>query len=190
MVKYKKRLMLTDREYRILMTHFCQEMFTYEQTNYYFDTPYFDMEEANNACCIRERNGNYEAIITEPKADAIDGFIETEVDIGHGIHDNAFTRKNLYYMGNMLIQRTPLIKNRFCEMAMDRNAYLCTVDHELIIEYLPEYKHYADRFLELAYSLLCWYEGYNNLDSWVNRVKTSENKMSRFFFQKKRLIFK
>lgn len=158
MTELEKKLLLSKDEYNYLMEHFGYDDTMIrkpivKQINYYFDTDDFSMNRQNITCRIRLKNGKYRAIMKKHFANT-DQSSETEMEIYHGIYENAFTKMGLTLQGELITERCIILKNEIFEVALDKNEYLGHADYELEIEYTAEQEKAAQAIMKIFRNML------------------------------------
>lgn len=147
----EKKKLLTEYDYHKwieLFKHFPTEHFT--QINYYYDTETDFFRQQNTTCRIRQIG------------DHLRGTQKTHVVKENGMHsiERSFTpncfaesfeidNKKVIFKGQMTTERViiPLAPN--INLMLDQNLYLGTVDHELELEFSPEYEAEANGIIIL-----------------------------------------
>ena len=86
--------------------------------------------------------------------------------------------------GSLITQRRTVYRDEFCEIVLDKNAYLGVTDYELEIEYKEQYEKYAERMLCSVAECLLSGGIIKSLLEFLDRVDNSESKSRRFFKEK------
>lgn len=181
MTELEKKLLLTRDEYECLSEHFRYNDphigKPIRQINYYFDTDNLLMNRQNITCRVRLKDGKYKATM---KIHMPNSNCSTEIDMTppHSISENIFTEMGLKLQGELVTERTLLIKSDEYEVVLDKNQYLGVVDHELEIEYFDGSQCYAEILLQSLIDIL-----QSNVHSNTERVfsDSCKSKSKRFF---------
>lgn len=194
MTELEKKLLLSKDEYNYLMEHFGYNDTMIrkpivKQINYYFDTDDFSMNRQNITCRIRLKNGKYRAIMKKHFANT-DQSTETEMEIYHGIYENAFTKMGLTLQGELITERCIILKNEIFEVALDKNEYLGHADYELEIEYLPHYEENAQALLSSLHTMLIRKKSFLPYRRGDMQMPHVPNKSNRFFERRKTYDFR
>lgn len=185
MTELEKKLLLTEDEYDYLM-----ERLSYEnpliqnnidtQINYYFDTDDFSMNRQNITCRIRLKDGKYKA--TMKKHSLWDErSTENEMEIYNGLDGNSFTDMGLKLQGELTTKRCVVMKDKNCEVVLDKNEYLGHIDYELEIEYTPEHEKDAGAILKIFRDMLTRRKCFLIYKESIEMPPTVPSKSKRFF---------
>ncbi len=147
MQEFEKKLMLSKEAYEYLRKNICQDACSFFQTNYYFDTDDFSMNKRGVTCRIRQKNGVYKATIKNHSVQKLDCSIEEDLAEKNYFDLNAFSSLGVHLQGDLVTERIVVFADNTCEMVLDRNIYLGTVDYELEIEYLLGFEEKATELL-------------------------------------------
>lgn len=178
--------MLTKEEYLHLITEFSiNETMIDTQINHYFDTESFQLKELGSALRIREKNGQFELTLKQP---AEVGLLETNQEITKEIAlaalqgaaipsgsvkdqllKSGIPLNQLEYFGSLTTKRCEL-QYKGGLLVLDHSLYLLKEDYEL------EYEVQDITQGELAFKQL--------LESFQIPIRTTENKIKRFYNQK------
>ncbi len=181
MVEYEKKLMLTEQEYNCLRQFKCKNTLSVFQTNYYFDNDEFSMNKRGVTCRIRQKNGVYKATIKNHGVQKLDCSIEEDLVEKDYFDINAFSSLGVHLQGDLVTERVVMFADNTCEMVLDRNIYLGTVDYELEIEYLLGFEEKAIELLNEIISELLR-QGFD-----VSREEIRNKSKSERFFARKSL---
>ena len=88
------------------------------------------------------------------------------------------------YHGALVTDRMILYKEPYCEVVIDRNAYLGITDFELEVEYKKGYEDKANSYLKRIAETLVMIGALNNVDEFFLRMGKSKSKSQRFFERK------
>ncbi|CEI84537.1 putative triphosphatase YjbK [Oceanobacillus oncorhynchi subsp. incaldanensis] len=148
-VEIEFKNLLTTQEYNQLAEALFSQAETIEQTNYYFETPSFDLKGNHSALRIRKKNETYTLTLKEPHPD---GLLETHDKLSEEaflswtsgspteapnvlkqLQEMSVDVSSLTYLGKM----TTLRKERPYQdtlIVLDKSMYLDAVDAELELE--------------------------------------------------------
>ena len=190
MIELEKKKLLADEEYDYLMVHLgsADPLFPkpiLKQTNYYFDTDDLAMNRQNTTCRIRLKNGKYKATM-KIHSENEDQSLEIKMEVRNGIEDNAFTEMGLKLQGELTTYRCVILKDEHCEVTLDKNEYLGTVDSELEIEYLPEYEKEAQTIYRVILDMLTRRKNFLAYMQSYEQQPSTPSKSKRFFQLKER----
>ena len=181
MQEFEKKLMLSKEAYDHLRQNICQDARSVSQTNYYFDTDDFSMNKRGVTCRIRQKNGVYKATIRNHSVQKLDCSIEEDLAEKSYFDLNTFSSLGIHLQGDLITERIVVFADNTCEMVLDRNIYLGTVDDELEIEYLLGFEEKATGLLnEIIDKLL--HQGFD-----VSREEIRNKSKSERFFARKSL---
>ena len=187
MEEFEKKILLSGKEYDILMTHFEKSGSTTRQVNYYFDTDDFLMNKRGVTCRIREKNGKLKATYKDHRQAKCFCSEEISCGIRNGLEDNDFTNMGLTYQGCLDTYRTLILKNSFCTITVDRNEYLGTIDYELEAEYQKGHEFSVMSCVKDLLEFLDILEKSENFDEVDRRTTGVKSKSERFFERKSKL---
>lgn len=179
MREFEKKMMLTKEAYDYLLQSVGQNAHSTYQTNYYFDTDDFNMNKRGITCRIRQKSGCFTATIKNHNVQKLDCSIENDLSVTDYLDLEAFSSFGARLQGDLITERTVLLKDPACEMVLDRNSYLGTVDYELEIEYLLDYEEKATQLLKETIEKLYL----NGFDIGGDTAK-GKSKSERFFERK------
>ena len=143
MFECEMKLPLTKREQDALL-ELADDPDETIQTNYYYDTEMLDMQRKGITCRIREHKGSF---VATKKTHLANGVSNEETSEATGPFDISQFGKNVKLYGEMITHRTVLLNINSVVAALDKNTYLGTTDYELEIEYEPEQREEAERWL-------------------------------------------
>lgn len=181
MLEYEEKILLSYEEYLILLEHVQCTEDSAIQSNYYYDTDDFKLDELGITCRIREKNGKVTATIKDHSIDSDGCSIEYSKQILSIDDDSLFENMDVKLQGKLVTERTILYSRDNCEVVIDKNTYLGYCDYELEIEYIPEQEKQKEIILRSIADILCYNDANNKLDEFVGRIKKSKSKSSRFF---------
>lgn len=186
MLELEKKLLLTEREYGILLNHDYFRRSAEVQKNYYYDTVDHELNRKGITCRIREKNGLFVATIKEHQSNWKECSVESTRILTHREDDSFFTDMGLCYQGCLTTER---ITYRFCpsvQMMLDKNSYLSTMDYELEIEYTPESQKEAFEAFRVLEDTLISSGAVDSRTLLRQRSESPQNKASRFFLRKRK----
>ena len=180
MREYEKKRLLSEEQYRCVCAFFAKNDMGSLQINYYFDTDDLAMNQKGITCRVRYKDGVYQATMKQHMVEHTD--LSVEIDRSKKKHFDplVFSPLGLRLHGVLVTERSILYQDQFCEMVLDRNMYLGTVDYELEIEYKEGYGVRADILLENVQDVLRMYHCYPIEGSSVPH----DSKSKRFFARK------
>lgn len=181
MLEYEKKLMLTEREYRQLLHAFHEDSATTLQTNFYFDTDDFSMNQKGITCRIRSKNGKFKATVKNHIKNHSELSIEKTMDLGSQLDLQVFELMGLHLQGCLVTERCVVYKDPFCEFVLDRNTYLGQTDYEMEIEYAVEQEQLATCLLNKSAHILFADGIIGSKEEFLSRVSSSASKSQRFF---------
>lgn len=180
MAKFKKRILLTEKEYQNLIKQFSSTAKTETLEKYhYYDTADYELSEKGTVCQITEKDDLFVASI---KTRSSNNEIENVQNVYSEKDNSLFYKFNALYQGVLTIQRILLFVNNDYKVYIDKNEFLEIIDYELEIDYydLNEISIKPPLTL-LANALDLDYE-----DLFL-RGNFAKNKSTRFFERKKLL---
>lgn len=179
MAKFKKRILLTEKEYQKLVKQFSDTAKKTIEKRHYYDTADYELSDSGIICQITEINNSFVASI---KTRTSNKEIEKVKSVYSEKDNSLFYKFHALYQGVLVTNRITLFVNNDYVVAIDKNEFLETVDYELEINYydLNEISIKPPLTL-LANALQLDYE-----DLFL-RGNFSKNKSSRFFERKKLL---
>lgn len=161
---------------------------TVKQTNHYFDTDDFSMNQKGITCRIREKNGVMKATYKDHRRGADFCSEELSCDIINGLKDNDFIDMGLQYQGYLETYRTVILKQAFCTMVLDRNEYLGLTDYELEAEYTEGNEDRVMDCIRELFNFLGFLEESDDIALIDARIAQSKSKSERFFDRKNYLF--
>ncbi len=180
MIEREKKVLLSQKEYSCLLEHFGTGKPIIEQTNYYFDTDDWSMNERNITCRIRFKDGRYKATVKRHTI-AEESSYETDIEVRDGICGNVFIDLGLKMQGKLVTERCVLIESDHYTVFLDRNQYHNCVDYELEIEYASNFEQEASVILHTLSDLLLYHNSAFSSQSLIQRCKNAKSKSQRFF---------
>lgn len=187
MIEYEKKIPLTKEEFEIL----CKPSYKNEkvcyQTNFYYDTENFDMNEKKITCRIREKNGEYTATIKEHNLGGEHSSIETSQKVKNRLDDSLFVEKGLSFQGSLTTERIYIVNDCDLKVSIDKNNYLGYTDYEIEIEYSPNEYVFAQKHIVYYEYLFCVVYKTTKLRDLQKRIKSAESKSERFFKRLKKI---
>ena len=190
MLEYEKKILLSQAEYSALLTAMCKDSPACIQTNYYFDTDDFSMNEKGVTCRIRCKNGKFKTTVKSHGGKETDCSVENCANIKNKFDADTFKEMGLHLQGSLFTERTVAYKDEFCEAVLDSNTYLGNTDYELEIEYSQEYNEYADNLLFKIAGILLTEGCITNIKEFCDRAQNPKSKSQRFFERKKTILSK
>lgn len=182
--EYEKKLLLTEREYLFLRSAFGANNPVTVQTNYYFDTDDFAMNQKGITCRIRQKDGIYQVTVKTHGKQKSDCSVEEDLFTMTEFDPSVFSSLGVRLQGELVTGRMVLFKNAFCEMVLDRNTYLGAVDYELETEYLEDHEKQADRLINYVVKAMICTPKLSCGEELYARIGTGESKSERFFARK------
>lgn len=179
LIEYEKKFMLTKEEYSKLISSLCGNTIPVIQTNHYYDTDNFELNDKGITCRIREKNNKFTATI---KTHLLDKSLEQSKTVANEKDGSLFSDYNVKYQGKLITHRTKLFCGNEYEIVIDRNEYLSTEDYELEAEYTNVNEDVLTPPLKLIANTLNI-----DLNDFYTRSTKSKNKSQRFFERKKEL---
>lgn len=183
MMEYEKKILLTEEEYIALLNHF-QKVSSTKQINYYFDTDDLSMNKKGITCRIRYKNGTYKATVKKHKTDIQDCSEETVIGTTSELVEDIFTSMGLKLQGNLVTNRTIILKQNAYVVMLDKNDYSGHTDYELEIEYISSCEKYATQLIWDIASILISNGKLSHIEDFFGRMQNSKNKSQRFFERK------
>lgn len=187
-VEIEFKNLLTTQEYNQLAEVLFSQAETIEQTNYYFETPSFDLKGNHSALRIRKKNETYTLTLKEPHPD---GLLETHdkltekaflswtsgipaeaPNVTKQLQQMSIETSSLTYIGRMTTFRKE-IPYQDTLLVLDKSIYLDTMDAELELEAASK-KHGEKVFNNL-------------LENYQIPSRETPAKIARFFNQKQRI---
>lgn len=188
MLEYEKKILLTYEEYLAILNLKNKPCNSYIQTNYYYDTDNFEMNERGITYRIREKQGRYKATIKTHNVKKGKCNFERYAYVANK-NDSVYFKNDLLKLhGTLSTERTVYVPYDGIAVALDKNLYLGVVDYELEIEYLPELEFLIDSVLNYYATELHLSESHTDLEDFYFRVNNSKSKSERFFERKKELL--
>ncbi|WP_080874971.1 CYTH domain-containing protein [Oceanobacillus timonensis] len=180
--------LLTVQEYNQLAGDLFSQAETIEQTNYYFETPSFDLKENGSALRIRKKNGTYTLTLKEPHPDGLlethDKLTEKEFlswtagtpseapNVIAQLKKMSMDVAALEYLGSMVTFRKE-IPYQNTLLVLDKSIYLDTEDAELELEATS--KNHGEKIFNSL------------LENYQIPLRDTPPKIARFFNQKRSL---
>lgn len=186
MREYEKKLFLTADEFLKILNSFPTSTKTV-QTNFYYDTDDFDMNSRGITCRIRKKDGRYTATVKMHGADSAECSVETSRAATDEFDDRLFADKHVELRGILNTERYYLVSGEGLEAVLDRNTYLGCVDYELEVEYSPDKKKTADRFMRQIIEHLERDHARNYVPRYDIRMRYTKSKSARFFERLKKI---
>lgn len=133
--EYEIKYLISKKNYERLSEIFCnRNAVTFEQTNYYYDTPDQKLRKRNITARIREKNGNLIGVIKSHSAETIHSReISFRVEMIANVI--SYNGENLYLNGSLCTRRTEVNICDGITLMLDHNRYLDVEDYEMEIEY-------------------------------------------------------
>lgn len=179
LIEYEKKFLLTKEEYLKLICSLCGNTTPVIQTNHYYDTNNFELNDKGITCRIREKNNKFTATI---KTHLPGKNLEQSKTVADAKDGSLFSDYNVKYQGKLITHRTKLFCGNGCEIVIDHNEYLSIEDYELEAEYFNGNEDILTPPLKLIANTLNM-----DLNNFYARSIGSKNKSQRFFERKKEL---
>lgn len=183
MREYEKKRLLSEEQYHYIYDFFVKNASGSLQVNYYFDTDDLAMNQKGITCRIRYREGIYKATMKQHMAEETDLSVEIDRSKKKTFDPSVFSPLGLRLHGVLVTERFILYRDPFCEMVLDRNMYLGTVDYELEIEYKEGHEMKANTLLESVIDILRMYNAHP-----IDVGETSHDSKSKRFFARKTMF--
>lgn len=179
LIEYEKKFLLTKEEYLKLISSLCGNTAPIIQTNHYYDTNNFELNDKGITCRIREKDNKFTATI---KTHLPDKSLEQSKTVANEKDVSLFSDYNIKYQGKLITHRTKLFRGNGYEIVIDHNEYLSIEDYELEAEYTNGNEDILSFPLKLISNTL-------NIDTndFLARSIKTKNKSQRFFDRKKEL---
>ena len=189
MIELEKKLLISKEEYDYLMERLGYNALLnpkpiVKQINYYFDTDDLSMNRQNITCRIRLKDGKYKGTMKNHFGNG-DKSTETEMEVRDGIQDNAFIDMGLTLQGELVTYRCIILKDKHCEVVLDKNEYFGTIDYEIEIEYAPKYDKEAQAIYQLFLDMLAQRKCFLANKENCKERQMVPSKSSRFFKRSK-----
>lgn len=181
MLEYEKKAMITPDEYTTIRILMQKSAPVVTQTNYYFDTDSYLMNDKGVTYRIRAKDGVYKATIKRHNQDNPDVSYEEDLIEKTEFDPKIFNVFGLHCRGELVTERAVIYKDDFCKMVIDRNTYLGHRDFELEIEYSEGNEEKATALLQRAADLLVSVSLLTEPDELLTRVGQCKSKSQRFF---------
>lgn len=179
MLEYEKKILLTAKEYSLLIESFYEGAIHKIQTNYYYDTDDFEINKLGITCRVRMKNGVFETTIKKHNKNDINCSCEDTRIVSNEFDDSFFKKEGLKLKGSLVTERTMIFSDSIVEVVLDKNTYLGTTDYELEIEYQPNFEKEAD--VELRKIAEKLYNSVSDINTFCDRTKFCKSKSERFF---------
>lgn len=185
MTEFEKKRLLSKDEYDYLIERFGYDERKnkkpiFKQVNYYFDTDDFSMNKQDITCRVRLKGGKYKGTM-KSHATGAEASKETNIEVRDGVHDNAFIDMGLKLQGELITDRSIVLKDTHYEVVLDKNEYLGTFDYELEIEYAPEHEQGALAIYKMFLDALAQRKGGFGYEEGYEEKQSSPSKSNRFF---------
>lgn len=180
MIELEKKLLISKEEYDHILKTFGYGRSITSQINYYFDTEDLSMNMQNITCRIRLKDGKYQATMKQHMSKN-DCSTETNMIVKNGIYDNSFVDMGLKLQGELITERSIIIKNENCEVVLDKNTYLGETDYEVEIEYAADHEDEARIVFQKITDVLMHHSPTTTQDDITNRINKTQSKSKRFF---------
>ena len=181
MLEFEKKLYITKKEYYLLLANKDIKTETIKQTNYYYDTESFEMNKRGITCRIRAKNGIYKATVKKHNFTEKDCSIEKTIEVSSVFDDGFFINKGLKFCGCLTTERTVIHSDDYCQLVIDKNSYLNTIDYELEIEYKSAYETSAISVLKRYVMIMNLKKDRTFFSEIIERIENSKSKSQRFF---------
>lgn len=186
MVEFEKKVLISPQEYEMLTKQRYHCGTTYLQTNDYYDTADFKLNQSGITCRVRERDGVRKATMKDHQQKWKECSVENLISC-KGEPELFFKRMGLDYQGSLKTERTVYPVCPGVEIIIDKNTYLDCVDYELEIEY--DFRFDATAYMEMKAieSFILSNEGKMAASEFRKRIGKGGSKSERFFERKKHL---
>ena len=182
MTEFEKKLLLTKKDYELLLARFGCER-TIKQINSYFDTEDLAMNRENVTCRIRSKDGKYEGRMKRHAPNG-DQSTEIKIKIYDGLRHNTFTDMGLKLQGSLTTERHVIQRCDGIEAVLDKNEYLDETDYELEVEYSPNQEKEAKALFDLFCSTLAQNQRTPKNQESYQSLSRIPSKSNRFFTKK------
>ncbi len=152
--EYEKKILLSEKEYRLLSNLFFQGQVPQKQRNFYYDTPDRSFHRRNITVRVREKNGEFLGTIkthmgSDSDASSEENFLTNEFP-------DWFEYEGLWlsFQGELVTERLKIDLGNQLVLALDCNHYLGKTDYELELEYLPNQYAEAEGILTFLQKIL------------------------------------
>ena len=135
MVEYEKKILLTEAEYKALLSMIPSESQQIIQVNHYFDTVDLENHAQGITFRIREKNGRFTATEKRHQIGSPERNLEYSRPAKSAHDAGVFGVKNLLYQGTLTTERVTWEADKYTCICLDKNTYLGITDYELEIEY-------------------------------------------------------
>ena len=190
MLEYEKKIILTYQEYMSILKFKNKACNSYVQTNYYYDTDNFEMNEIGITYRIREKQGKYKATVKKHNFKNGKCNIERYAYVKNERDTRFFENNLLKLQGALKTERIVFVPHDGIAVALDKNLYLGVIDYELEVEYLPQIEFLIESVLGY-YALELRYSGnHTSEEEFISRANNAKSKSHRFFERKKELLKK
>lgn len=187
MLEYEKKIILTKDEYLAIFMLMCKNVPVQTQINYYFDDDDLSINKKGVTCRIRVKDGKYKATVKNHNVKHPECSIEVDLMEKTEFEPEIFNAFGLRCQGELATDRCILYKDSYCEMVLDRNSYLGSMDFELEVEYCKGSEQKAKRLMENIVECLVETKQLTCVDEFLSRVGQGGSKSQRFFERLKKL---
>lgn len=170
------------------MQQLAADLPTVIQTNYYYDTDDFRMNEKRITCRIREKEGKFTTMYKEHNPQGEHFNIENVLCVSDERDDTVFAHIGTKVQGSLRTERTVIYSDDYIEAVIDKNIYLGCTDYEIEVEYKVGAEEPATMFIHNIAELLKFHCILAQDASLFPRMKGIKSKSERFFDRKKFLI--
>lgn len=143
MVEIEKKFMITPEEYDMFCRAYA-ELPAKAHANYYFDTKDYAYDKKGITCRIRKKDGLCTVTVKIHRVGKPDHSIEKCAMARHEYDASVFEGMDVIPHGVLVTERKEFPLAHGIRVAIDRNTYLGTVDHELEIEYVYDRSRYGE----------------------------------------------
>lgn len=176
MLEFEKKILLTEREYCILLNQITSPDSVIKQTNYYYDNDTLDMNLKGITCRIRHKEDKYTLMIKSHKHGDDYCSFEKNIAVLDHFDDTKFENMGLSLKGKLVTYRQLFYKDKNIEIVLDKNEYFNVVDYELEIEYPNECEALVDNHITKIANIL----GIKQ-ETIFKRMVSAETKSNRLF---------
>ena len=177
MTEFEKKVLLTEKAYRVLLAWVGASAKTIVQKNYYFDTEDRGFYKRGITCRVREKNAKYVATIKQHLGEEKSEEYSKEVTSAFDV--SLFADMGVSFQGSLITTRTFLCYGSGVHAVIDKNEYLGIIDYELEIEYIDGSQEQAETMMTVLLHIMLKH------DVKIEEIEMNPmNKSERFFIRK------
>ena len=184
MITFKKKLLLTEQEYKELLRHSFFRRTAVVHKNYYYDSEDEKWSQKGIICRIREENGIFVAMIEKQHSLWSNSDVENTRLLTDRGDDSFFTNRGLICQGCVTTERITHHYNHGVQLRLDKNSYLSTVDYVLEITYTEETSKEAGQILRELENRIISVGTAADRTALRQRMTATQGKARRFFDKK------